>query len=252
MKEKLSGGRLYCLISAVLLFGSYVCERSLPFIVAPSRQVWLIEALVFSLLTLVIYLLVVSSRDPYYGILMAAFGYRMMPPDIWYQVNAVSRSAGVVYFIVQKMAIVIFIFAIIKLFRLQEKNKCVTPLAVLAILFVVPFCNTVLPTVSTYLADFTGTMLYSYFAGFVLYIIAMLVLLFIGNQSTRYSGMMISDFQIVALVLNIARKGAAIVINLVNGTHLSRSYYVWVLIYAIFLVAFACLKKKRAKEPIEE
>ena len=252
MKDDLTKGRIFCIISAVIVFGSYVAERCINLVADPTKAGWIIEALIFSVLTLIMYIFMTNTNNTYYGLLVAAFGYRMMPPDIWASVNAVSRSAGVVYFVVQKMAIVIFVFVMIKLFRHQTKERFVELLPILSILFIVPFFNSLYPVISSYLKDFTGTMLYSFFAGYALYAAAMLALLFIGNQASKYGGMYIADFQIVALLLNLGRKAAAIIINVVNGTHISRSYYGWIIVYAIFIVAFGLLKKKKSAELIAE
>ena len=112
MKEKMTQGKIYCLISAVLIFGSYIVQRALKLVLVQDRSTVIIEAFVFSLLTAVVYFLVSKSREPFYGVLMAIFGIRMLPPEIS-TLAEFSAEADLVYFIVKKFAVVIFAITII-------------------------------------------------------------------------------------------------------------------------------------------
>ncbi len=245
-------GKKICLVAAAIIFVCYIGERFINVFVDTTRELALFEAIAFSLCTLIVYLLLVYSQEPYYGILIAALGFRMMPPDIRWMVNSESMAAGVVYYVVQKSALLIFAFAILRLYKYQDKDKLITPLSIIAVLVLMPFINDVSAVISDYLLLFTGKMYASYFACFILAAIAEIVLLFLASQTTKQGAIFICDFQIIALVLNIARRVLAIAIMTVRDTHVSKSYYVWIAIFAFFTVAFALMKKKRTNELPEE
>lgn len=244
MAKKLSTGKQYCLISALIIFASYIGERFVNVFVDESRPLILGEAFVFSLLTFAVYMLLVNSRESFYGILIAAFGFRMMPPDIIGLINGESMAAGVVYYIVEKMAMIIFAFAILRLYRLQEADDYISPLSIIAILVLMPFANDVTTVISNYLLAFTGKMYASYFASFAIAAAVQLVLLFLASQTTAKGALFICDFQIVALLLNLARRITAVIIMMIRGNHVSKSYYVWIVIFAFFAVVFALMRKK--------
>lgn len=250
MRKGLSKEKIYCVLSAVIIFGAYISQRIINLTLSPSRTLLISQAFIYSLLTLIVYLLIVNSKDYFYGILIACFGVRMMPPDILNSLNQISKSAGLVYFIVTKMAVVIFVIAIIKLYNKQENPKAIKPIPILALLLVVPFSNEIQIAIHEYLYAFSGTMIYSYFADFTIYTVAMIVLLFIANNYSWQSTRLITDFQITALGLSTCRRICAIAINLAKGNHISKSYYCWILIYIFFILAFMYLRKKKIKTNI--
>lgn len=245
MKASITKGKIYCMISAVIIFGVYIMQRVLSLTLAPTKELVMAEAIVFTALVAVVYLFVTKSNESFYGILMAIFGVRMMPPDILH-LEQISPDANIIYYIVKNVSAVIFLLAILKLYRKQSTPKYVTPVPILCTLAVVPFINEIQNTVGSYLADRMDTMIYAYFACFALYSAAMIVMLVTALYSNVGGAKLICDFQIVALALNIGRRIAAIVItSVIRGNHISRSYYCWIAIYAFFMVAFYILKKKK-------
>lgn len=252
MKEKLSRGKIYCIISTVIIFGSYIAQRVINLAVEQTRSTVIIEAFVFSLLTAVVYFFVSKSNEPFYGILTATFGIRMLPPEIS-ALSYFSPEADLVYFIVEKFAFAIFIISIIKLFEQQEKPRQLKPIPIICTIIVVPFFNEIQTTVYNYLESVSnGNLIYAYFSTFAVYSLAMITLLFVAVRCNKQGAQFICDFQIVALILNFGRRVCAVVINLINGTHLSRSYYCWLVIYIFFLAAFCYIKKRRSisKQPV--
>lgn len=245
LKGKLSTGNTYCLISAFIIFVSYIGERFVNIFIQHSRGLALGEAFFFSLMTFAVYMLLVNSQEPFYGILIAAFGFRMMPPNILGLINSESMAAGVVYYIVEKMAMIIFAFAILRLYKLQDPDDYISPLSIIAILVLMPFANDVTSVISNYLLAFTGKMYASYFASFAIFTAVQLVLLFLASQTTNKGARFICNFQIVALLLNFARKITAVIIMTARAQHVSKSYYVWIVIYAFFDVVFILMSKKR-------
>lgn len=250
MKEKMSKGKLYCLISAVIVFGAYIVQRTLNIAVEPSRTSVLVQAMVFSVLTAIVYFLISKSNEPFYGILTALFGIRMLPPEIP-QLVQFSEGAGVVYFLVSKVALVIFAIAIIRLYRMQEKGNSITSLPIICAIVIVPFFNEISSVVSAYAANLAGgNMLYYYFTGFAVYTASLLCLLFVALRSNKMGARLICDFQLVALLMNAGRRACAIIIHIAQGNHISRSYYCYIAIYVIFFAAFYIVRKKRCSDQL--
>lgn len=247
-KEKMSNGRLYCIISAVIIFGAYVVQRALNVALEPSRTSVLIQAMAFSLLTAIVYFLLSRSNEPFYGILTAIFGIRMLPPGIS-QLGQFSAGAEVVYFLVGKVALVIFAVAIIKLYRMQKKDNSLTSLPIICAIVIVPFFNEIGYEVSSYIASVSGgNMIYSYFVGFAVYTVSLFCLLFVALRSNNMGARLICDFQLVALMMNAGRRVCAIIINVAQGNHISRSYYCYIAIYVVFFAAFYIIRNKRCSE----
>lgn len=244
MKEKITKGKLYCLISAGIIFGAYIAQRILNMTLEPTKTGVLVQAIVFSTLTAVVYFLVAKSDEPFYGILAAIFGIRMLPPNIT-GLGEFSPQAELLYYFVQKASFVIFAFAIVKLYELQKRPRMIKPIPILCTILIVPFFNEISVTVNNFIMEQSGNMLYSYFASFAIYSAAMICLLFVGTRCSKVSAALICDFQLVALLLNAGRKICAIIIHLANSAHISRSYYCWVVIYGFFFIAFYVLRKHR-------
>lgn len=247
LKEKMSRGKIYCLISAVIIFGAYVSQRVLNIVTEPSRTSVLIQAMVFTLLTAIVYFLISQSNEPFYGILTALFGIRLLPVDIP-QLEQFSAGADIVYFLVSKVTFIIFAIAIIRLYRLQNKGNSLTSLPIICAIVIVPFFNEINTVVASYVASISnGNMLYSYFIGFAVYSASLLCLLFVALRSNNMGARLICDFQLVALLLGAGRRACAIIINTVQGNHISRSYYCYIAIYVVFFIAFFILRKKRCE-----
>ncbi|MCM1286329.1 MAG: hypothetical protein NC213_08865 [Acetobacter sp.] len=247
MKVKLTKGKVYCIASAIIIFGVYIIQRVLSLTIKPTKELVIAEAIVFTALVAVVYFFITKSNDCFYGILMAIFGVRMMPPDIIH-LEQISPDANIIYYIVKNVSVVIFLLALLKLYRKQSFPKYVTPVPIICTLAVVPFINEIQSVVGSYLENRMDTMIYSYFAGFAIYTAAMIVLLAAAMYSNIGGAKLICDFQIVALALNIGRRIVAIVItSVIRGNHISRSYYCWIAIYAFFALAFLILRKKKLK-----
>lgn len=244
MKEKITKGKLLCLLSAGIIFGTYIVQRIISLLFEPTEKGVLVQAIVFSALTAIVYFLVSRSDEPFYGILAAIFGIRMLPPAITGLAQC-SPQGNLLYYFVEKAAFVIFAFAIVKLYELQKRPRMIKPIPILCTIIVVPFFNEISATVSKFIVDQSGKMLYAYFASFAIYGVAMLCLLFVATRCSKVSAALICDFQMVALLLNAGRRICAIIIQTANSVHISRSYYCWIVIYAVFFVAFYVLRKHR-------
>ncbi len=244
MIEKISKGKIYCLVSAVLIFGIYILQKVINIAVEPTRSIVLLQAFVFSLVTAIVYYLLSKSGEIFYGILMAMFGIRMLPPDIQALADF-SQGANLLYYFVQKFAFVIFVAVIVKLYEQQEKPRMIKPLPIICAIIVVPFVDEISNTLRSFLLSQTGNMLYAYLSDFAVYAIAMIFLLYVAVRCGDVSSRLVCNFQIVALLLNLGRRACAVIYFLINGAHISKSYYCWILIYCFFIGAFYILRKRR-------
>ena len=247
MKEKLSKGKIYCLISAVLIFSAYIVQRIVVIVSDPTKTSLLVQAFIFTAFTAVVYFLVSKSNEPFYGILTALFGIRMLPPEIS-QLAQFSVEAEMLYYLVSRVALVIFVIAIIKLYSQQDKDNRITIIPIICAIAIVPFFNDISSTLSDYaLHAFGGSMIYSYFIGFAAYSFAMICMLLVAMRSNLQGRKLICDFQIVALAMNTGRRICAVVITLASANHISKSYYCYIAIYVVFLAAFYMLRRKSKK-----
>lgn len=245
MAERISKNRLYCLIAVAIILCSYISQRVLHICFDITKEFAIIEAMIFSIATVAVYFLVTKTNDSFYGILTAIFGFRMMPPTI-NGFEQLSAEANIVYFLVQKFSMLIFAVAILKLYELQEKPKKIRALPILCTILVVPFFIDIQDELSRYINSIAnGNMLYSYLTGFIFYTLAMLILIFIAVKSNKDSARLITDYQMIALLLNIGRRVCAVAINLAWGNHISKSYYCWILIYLFFFIVFYVLRRKK-------
>lgn len=245
MLKKLSKSKIYCLISVAIIFGSYIIQKFLHVYFDITRNFALVEAIVFSALTFVVIFILSKSKETFYSILTAIFGFRMMPPIIK-QLGALAPEANIVYILVQKFALIIFALAIYKFYKEQVKPRPINAFPILCTMTVVPFFTEIQDQLTPYIAKATeGNMLYIYFSGFALYTIALIILLFVAVRSNPISARIVIDYELVALLLNICRRGAVVVILLSQNQHVSKSYYCWMAISAFFFVIFAVLRKKK-------
>ncbi len=246
-ESKISSGKIYCLISAIIIFGCYTAQRAIINGFAQTRELAILQAIVFSLCVVIVYFLITKSEELFYGILMAVFGFRMLPPDIE-SLEQFSRGADALYFIVRKAALAIFAFAILKLYRKQKSPKPIRAVPIISLMVIVPYFLDISNAVSPYIYDVSGSnMLCVYFTGFAFYSLAMIVTLFIGMKTNETSAVFIADYQMVALLINAGRKICAVAINLINSNHVSKSYYCWIAIYIFFFGAFYIMKRKKVQ-----
>lgn len=248
MRKKMTKGKIYCLTAVAIILGSYIIQKILHIVFDITREFAIIEAIVFTVATVIVFFLVTKSKETFYGILTAIFGFRMMPPDIS-NLAKLSPEANIVYFIVQKFSLLIFALAILWLYEQQEKPKQLKALPILCTMVVVPFFMDTQSEIAVYINSIAnGNLIYSYFTGFIFYSLSMIILLFVATRTNVTGAKLIIDFQFVALLLNFGRRVCAVAINLAQGNHISRSYYCWIAIYIFFFIAFYVLRKKKTSK----
>lgn len=248
MRNKASSSRLCCLVAVSVILATYVLQGVFHIAFDVTKELLIIEAILFSLASAVVMLLMTKTKESFYGILLAIFGLRMMPPDI-NGLELLSPHADVLYFIVKQFSLLVFAVGILWFYEKQEKSRQIKALPILCTVLVVAFFMKVQTGLAAYFEQVAhGNMMYSYFSGFILYSVAMIILLFVAVRSNISGAMLIADYQLVALALNFGRRACAVAINLINGTHISRSYYCWMAIYVFFFAAFLALRIKKLKQ----
>lgn len=248
MRNKASSSRLSCLVAVSVILATYVLQRVFHIAFDVTKELLIIEAILFSLASAVAMLLMTKTKESFYGILLAIFGLRMMPPDI-NGLELLSPHADILYFIVKQFSLLVFAVGILWFYEKQENPKKIKALPILCTVLIVAFFMKVQSGFDAYFDQVAnGNMMYSYFSGFILYSVAMIILLYIAMRSDILGAMLITDYQLVALALNFGRRACAVAINLINGTHISRSYYCWLAIYVFFFAAFLTLRIKKLKQ----
>lgn len=237
--------RMKCILSAIIIVGSYAVQRLASLLIPSGKAICLTEAILFSLAVAVVYFIVIKAENCYYGLLPAIMGFRMLPPDIS-SLGEYSQAGELVYYIVSRFALVIFSFAIIRLYRKQNEEEKISVLSILALLFVVPFMSELGDSISRFIiAASDSGVLYSYFVKFACYCSALLIILFLAARGNKISAKLIADYTLVALCVNFARRAIIIAYNLINSNHISKSYFCWIAIYSVFFAAFYVIKKKK-------
>ncbi len=236
------------LLMGVIIF-SYAAERVIELFVPQSRTLGIVLAMVYTLFLAVTVLFLYKSRDTYYGLMAALLAYKMMPVYISF-LYSYSHAAAVLYFLVQKAGMLMFMALIFKLYSAQKKEDNVSALTVLTIMFSVPFFNEIARTLTSYLLDRTGSMLGGYLSQFAAYAVAVGIVLvvsyFSGARSLRFA----AAYESIALSVNMLKVGAKIGYRILNSWHISKSFYVWIVLYFALLLCFlAAVKIKEKKTP---
>lgn len=246
MQTKTDKSKQFCFAAVALILISYIAQRTFNVFIDTTANAVVAQAIVFSLMTAAVMLIMLKTKDEFYSILIAIFGLRMMPPAID-GIDSISLESGLLYFIVRSFAAFVFAVAIIWFYTKQKDSGGINCVAIVCSIFIVPFFNGVQSGVASYLNKLTqGNLIYSYFTGFIFYSAAMIILLFAASRFGYKNARLIMDYQMTALIVNFARRVCAIIINAYNGTHISRSYYCWLAIYAFFFAAFFILRRKKA------
>ena len=246
-KKLFAKDNIMCALAAMIIVLSNGAEKIIEVTLTPSKSLALILAIVYTCLLLVSYTLISKSKNSYFGILAALLGYKMMPPAINFMAGQTADGYAL-YFIVSKMAAVLFVVTVYRLYKLQEEPHEVRSMPLLIIMLSVPFFTKIAQTVSGYLMFKTGNMLYCYFAQFALYTAAVLVVLGVAYQSGYSSLKFTAYFEFAALSINILRMLGKIGYFAINHEHISKSYFVWIAIFVVLMGCFVVAVNVKKKE----
>lgn len=246
--KKLSGDKIKCLSAIAIIVGCYGVQRLVEVFSSPSTKTTLAMMFMFVFGLVAAVYLIANSKHALMGMLASLIGYKMMPPAMP-GLQYVSVDGSMIYFVIQKFSVVLFIVLTIKMYRLQKEPAKVKALPVLACMCVVPFMLQTSVQLGDYLMyQIAPTMLYSYFSQFVFYIIATAVILLVAYQANYESMRFVAYFEFVAIGINILRKVGLISALLIQNEHVSKSYYVWIFIYVVCIIMTLFAKKSKGKK----
>lgn len=243
-----SKDKLLCVVSVIIVIGAYASEKLVEVFVQPSAKVGVALAMVYTIAVAVVFFMGLKNKNPFFGLLASLIGYKMLPPKIPF-LQSQMPEADLLYFIVGKAAVVLFVILIIKFYSIQEKPRAIKPLPILAIMFCVVFTNGITARLSEYFTAKTGSLMSAYFIGFALYAVANIVILVIAYQSGHDSMRFTAYFEFTALGINILRKCSAITVLMLRSSHISKSLYCWLAVY-IALIILAYLLKEKSKKRV--
>lgn len=233
--------------SVLLVVFCYAMERFIPLIFTLSKTLVIVQAIIYTLLVGIIYLLIVRSNDIMLGTISAILAYKIVPPDIA-GLASFSKGAHLLYYLVGRVAVVLFLAAIVRLYYKQSKPREIKPVVILLLILMIPFMNELNYVVADFVNGYAnGNMLYAYFIGFAFNIATMLILLFAATRTNYQSAMLIINYEIISILFRTASKLCAIIARAVQGNHISKSLYCWIAIYVFMLTAFIVLKKIKLK-----
>lgn len=231
-----------------IIIGSYALQHMIPLLLSATRVLVLVEAMAFTVLTVITFFLIIKSKDIPLGIIAGMFAFKIMPPiiPVLAQFN---EYADLTYYIVGKVAQVLFLGAIIKLYYDQEQPRSIKPFPVALVIVAIPFFNELSNTLTAFAdAHANGNYIYSYFISFACYSATMLIFLFIASRIDKDTSLLMIDYSILSASIRCLSKCSAIIYYRASDIHVSKSLFCWVAIYVFFIIAFILLKNKRTKK----
>lgn len=241
-KIKFTKSQITAMASLFIVFAVYVIERAFKRFSPWNEKSALLQAIIYVALCLAVYLLIVKSKDVYFGIISALLAIKLIPPDLM-MLRYFNFDAYFVYYIFSKFAVVLFIYAIYRLYKGQQKKE-ISPVPVFALLVTVPFAMEITDVISKYTYYKTGSMMLPYASQAGCYILAMAFLAVLALVLGGKNGTLIADFNIICFVIQMARKAFSALVLVYAGMHVSKSYICWVIIYAALIVSFVLIRKK--------
>lgn len=249
-KLKINKSQMNSVLAIIIIIAGYAIERVISIFFEPNKNLAIIMAMAYTALVAVVYFLVSKTDDPFFGLLAAVLGYKMMPPNVS-MLNETTVDGTMLFFIVKKVAVVIFVLLILKLYEAQPKPRAIKPLALLSLMVMIPFFTAIGEKFDTYFMYQTGSMLYVYFTDFACYAMATMVIIGFAYQSGYESMVFTAYFEYMALAINILRRAVVVIAKLAANEHVSKSYYVWIALYAILICVTAIAKKMKTKKLTE-
>ena len=238
---------IMCVLATVIIVLSYGAQRIVEAVLTPDKSLALILAIIYTLLLAITLLLISKSNNSYFGILAALIGYKMMPPPNNFLAQT-TVDGSTLYALVGKVAALLFVVVIYKLYKSQEEPHEIRSLPLLTILLSVPFFSELASILTKYFMYKTGNMLYVYFTQFALYSAAILVVIAVAYISGYTSMKFTKYFEYTALSINILRQLGKIAFLAINHQHISKSYFVWIAIYIVLMVCCFVAERKKKKE----
>lgn len=237
------------ILSIIAILIAYAGERLVEIFTEPSRTYAFALMVAMVLAVAIVYLLLSKNNNSFYGLLAALVGYKMLPPSI-NMVDEVSVTGELAYFIFKKACALIFIYLIIKFYNMQKDNNKIKVVPIVAIMLSVDFFMEIGYQSREFFLMRTGSMLGVYMSFFACYAIAHLVVLFVSYKSNYTSLRFATYYTYMALGINALKRVGAIIANEVMGSHISRSYYAWIAVYAVIAILFTVAKSVAKKKEL--
>lgn len=239
------------ILAIAVIVGSYGLEKIVEAFVSPTKSVGILSAIAMTCLFAVVLMLISKCKSAFFGLLASIIGYKMMPVPITYLAK-VSPDASILYYLLQRMAMVFFVLLIIKIYKSQDQIKeKIRLIPVIALIVCVPFFTETSYYIGRYFMVVMGNMLYLYFTQFAFYALAMLVIILVCIRTNYTTSRFVAYYEFVALGINILRKSCAVAVLSIQGEHVSGSLYCWIAIFAIFIVVFAVFKNIEKKKYLQ-
>ncbi len=202
---------------------------------------------IMSVLFVLSAVLIYKSKNITFALLASVLGLKMMPPGVA-MLSHESLWGSAAYFIVCKVAVVVYVLLAIRFYYLQRKPRAVKPLPILSLIFVIPFFNEIASASYDFFLAKTGSMLGGYLTDLACYAVACVVILIVAYKTNYASMHFVASFEFIALAINILKRFGAILANVPSGRHISRVYYLWIILYVVLILLFALADRKKRSE----
>lgn len=224
----------------------YGMERVVEVFMTLSKSQSIALACISTAMVALVYYLISETKSAYAGMLASMVAFKMMPPSITF--SGKSTDAAFLYYIVTKIAVVLFIFQFIKHYSRQEK-KSISAINAFIIAGSVPFLMSIAQNVGHYfMVSMGASMLSLYFSQFACYILCILIAWIIAVRGDYHQFIFITNYELVVFCINVLRRGTLIVLNLTNGEHVSLSLYCWIVIFVAGIALFGFTYSFRKKD----
>ena len=239
------------ILALAIIVGTYGIEKIVEAFITPSKTVGILSAVAVTCLLALVLALISKCKSAFFGLLASIVGFKMMPVPITY-LSKMSPDAGILYYLLQRMAMIFFILMIIKIYKSQSENReKIKLIPVMALIVCVPFFTETSYNIGRYFMAVMGNMLYLYLTHFAFYALAMLEIIWVCVRTNYTTSRFVAYYEFFALGINILRKSCAIAVLSIQGEHVSASLYCWIAIFAIFIVVFAIFKKIEKKKYLQ-
>ena len=156
--------KILCAASIIIVFACYYLEKTIEAIMPPNRQLILLTATFYMIILCCIIYYLAYCESPFYGLLTSLIGYKMLPVPILY-FNEVSKNGSILYYLLIKVAQLMFIIMVIKFYNAQEdKENKIHSIPILAIMLSVPFFSEIGNKLTDFFLEKTGSYLFGYFS----------------------------------------------------------------------------------------
>lgn len=236
----------------VIMSLCYIAARSFDSFAEPSKHLGYVQAYVYFAVYFGIFLIcVISNISPFYNMMTSLIGFRMIPP--LEMLKELSPNAYISYFLASKLLMILFVIALITEYRKQTDKSRVNVLQILSLIVIIPFFQGITKTVSEFTQQVYDTMMPTYIAQFILYLIGSLLILYIAYDSATSEGThFVCNFELVALGVNLVLRLITIFVLITNGQHVSKSHYCWAVIFAFLMTLFLIVKEDRIRSKMRK